>query len=65
MEEQAKKVSLYLECSTTALGKKERMCGYVLEYITEKGPAVGVIPTVLAVYQVAGRIMWHLQPEKL
>lgn len=39
MEEQAKKVSLYLECSTTALGKKERMCGYVLEYITEKGPA--------------------------
>lgn len=39
MEEQAKKVSLYLECSTTALGRKERMCGYVLEYITEKGPA--------------------------
>ena len=39
MEEQAKKVSLYLECSTTAFGKKERMCGYVLEYITEKGPA--------------------------
>ena len=38
MEEQAKKVSLYLECSTTALGRKERMCGYVLEYITGKAP---------------------------
>ena len=36
MEGQAKKVSLYLECSTTAFGKKERMCGYVLEYITGK-----------------------------
>ena len=35
---QEKKVNLYLECNTTVVGKKERLCGYVLEYITEKGP---------------------------
>lgn len=35
---QEKKVNLYLECNTTVFGKKERLCGYVLEYITEKGP---------------------------
>ena len=35
---QEKKVNLYLECNTAVFGKKERLCGYVLEYITEKGP---------------------------
>lgn len=29
---QEKKVNLYLECNTAVFGKKERLCGYVLEY---------------------------------
>lgn len=35
-----RKVNLYIETSTTAFQKKERACGYVLEYITPKGQTV-------------------------
>lgn len=36
-----RKVTLYLECSSTYIGKKHRLSGYVLEYITHDLPVTG------------------------
>ena len=36
-----RKVTLYLECSSTYIGKKQRLSGYVLEYITHDLPVTG------------------------
>lgn len=33
-----KSINLYIETSSTAFQKKERRCGYVLEYIKENTP---------------------------
>lgn len=35
-----RKVTLYIETSSAALGKKKRICGYILEYITASGKPV-------------------------
>lgn len=35
-----RKVTLYIETSSAALGKKKRFCGYILEYITSSGKPV-------------------------
>ena len=35
-----KQVNLYIEFSHTAFQKRERVCGYVLEYITKSGATV-------------------------
>ena len=35
-----RKVTLYIECSSTYMRKKLRMTGYVLEYITASGVPV-------------------------
>lgn len=35
-----RRVTLYIETSSAALGKKKRLCGYILEYITASGKAV-------------------------
>lgn len=36
-----RKVTLYIECSSTYIGKKPRLSGYVLEYITHGLPITG------------------------
>ena len=36
-----RKVTLYIECSSTYIGKKLRLSGYVLEYITKGLPVTG------------------------
>lgn len=36
-----RKVTLYIECSSTYMGKKHRLSGYVLEYITKGLPVTG------------------------
>lgn len=36
-----RKVTLYIECSSTYIGKKPRLSGYVLEYITHGLPVTG------------------------
>ena len=36
-----RKVTLYIECSSTYIGKKLRLSGYVLEYITRDLPVTG------------------------
>lgn len=36
-----RKVTLYIECSSTYIGKKLRLSGYVLEYITKDLPVTG------------------------
>lgn len=36
-----RKVTLYIECSSTYIGKKHRLSGYVLEYITKGLPVTG------------------------
>ena len=36
-----RKVTLYIECSSTYIGKKPRLSGYVLEYITHDLPVTG------------------------
>lgn len=36
-----RKVTLYIECSSTYIGKKHRLSGYVLEYITHGLPVTG------------------------
>ena len=36
-----RKVTLYIECSSTYIGKKSRLSGYVLEYITHGLPVTG------------------------
>ena len=36
-----RKVTLYIECSSTYIGKKPRLSGYVLEYITKGLPVTG------------------------
>lgn len=36
-----RKVTLYIECGSTYIGKKPRLSGYVLEYITQGLPVTG------------------------
>lgn len=36
-----RKVTLYIECSSAYIGKKPRLSGYVLEYITKGLPVTG------------------------
>ena len=63
-----RKVTLYIETSNAALGKKKRICGYILEYITSSGkPVTGKAyregeGTYNQEYLItATQAMWHMR----
>lgn len=63
-----RKVTLYIETSNAALGKKKRICGYILEYITSSGkPVTGKAyregeGTYNQEYLItATQAMWHMK----
>ena len=63
-----RKVTLYIETSSAALGKKKRFCGYILEYITSSGkPVTGKAyregeGTYNQEYLItATQAMWHMK----
>ena len=63
-----RKVTLYIETSSAALGKKKRICGYILEYITDSGkPVTGKAyregeGTYNQEYLItAAQAMWHMR----
>lgn len=63
-----RKVTLYIETSSAALGKKKRICGYILEYITASGkPVIGKAylegeGTYNQEYlNTATQAMWHMK----
>ena len=63
-----RRVTLYIETSSAALGKKKRICGYILEYITASGkPVIGKAyregkGTYNQEYLItATQAMWHMK----
>lgn len=63
-----RRVTLYIETSSAALGKKKRICGYILEYITASGkPVIGKAyregeGTYNQEYLLtAAQAMWHMK----